>query len=82
MSTSLPWVHESVSLWLQANTERGNWTAETADLFEDYQVWCRENREPALSLTAFGRSLSAEGFEKYKNGVGHVARRGLRLLRK
>lgn len=50
----------------------------TSLLFEDYQYWCRANGHAAMSMTVFGRQLSAIGVAALRsNGIKRL---GVRLL--
>lgn len=51
--------------------------ASTAVLYEDYQYWAAMNGHPAMSLTMFGRQMSAMGIEGFRSDG--IKRRGVRL---
>lgn len=78
---------ESVSdfhQWLAECTDQGPTESEGATrLFDSYKSWCAANSiDRIMSLTAFGRKLTGEGFQKKKlkvDGSLVWARQGLRL---
>ena len=52
----------------------------SAKLFARYLEWCRSSGRPAMTLTAFGRCLSALGFPVMRMGARrNKARIGLKL---
>jgi phage/plasmid-associated DNA primase len=40
-----------------------------SELWAAYQSWCRDNGKPALSQTAFGRTLSSLAFHSRKSSA-------------
>jgi phage/plasmid-associated DNA primase len=52
----------------------------SAYLFARYTEWCRSAKEPAMSLTGFGRRLSWRGFPPMRRGhARRKARIGIKL---
>ncbi len=41
-----------------------------SDLYDDYKLFCKENKYPALGKTRFSKKLEDKGFEKMRNNEG------------
>lgn len=69
---ALGWGHDRLEFDEAARTS-------AADLFADYEAWCRERGiVSGMSQAAFGRWLSSEGFQKTKSS-GLVVYTGVRI---
>jgi putative DNA primase/helicase len=53
--------------------------ARSADLYEAYGKWAKENGEDAISKTAFGKKLRERGFLDYRDTAGLKAWKGIGL---
>lgn len=73
---------DSVTRWIESEcTLDPNARTSTTELYAAYSAWAERTFETRLTANAFGRRLTAAGFDAEKAGAGARVRAGLKLRR-